>query len=382
MPIPFDYSTLRIVWWLLLGVLLSGFAVMDGFDLGIGMLLHRVARTDMERRVVLNSIGAVWEGNQIWLVLGAGAIFAAWPDIYAVTFSGFYLAMLLVLLALILRPVGFKYRGKISHPLWKSVADAGIFLAGFVPALVFGIAVGNVIQGIPFYFDNAMLSIYTGSFTELLNPFALLAGCLSVSMLCMHGSLYLTIKTEGIIQYRAIHFSQIAAFITVILFAIAGIWVDGYISGYVFSSEPLINGVSNPLHKTIILKTGAWLSNYSRYPFSITAPAAGFLGAIAALLLVRVRCYKKAWVASAVSITGIIATVGVSLFPFILPSSSNPSMSLTIWDASSSHLTLFVMLTATVIFIPIILMYTSWVYYVMRGKITEKAILKNKSGYY
>lgn len=382
MHIPIDYPTLRVIWWLLLGVLLTGFAIMDGFDLGIGIMLHRVARTEGERRVALNSIGPVWEGNQIWLVLGAGAIFAAWPDIYAVSFSGFYFAMLLVLVALILRPVGFKYRGKIDHPTWRAVWDMCLFVAGFVPALIFGVAVGNVLQGVPFHYNEVLLPIYTGHFLALLNPFALLTGALSVSMLCMHGCIYLALKTEGAIRIRASKYSKTAAFITVILFAAAGIWVDTFLSGFVFSSTPAMSGASNPLHKTVILQTGAWLANYNTHPWSLVAPVAGFTGAILTMLLVRGKYYFSAWLASASSITGIIATVGVSMFPFILPSSTDPSMSLTVWDASSSQLTLFTMLIATVIFMPIILLYTSWVYHVMRGSITEKDILKNKSTYY
>ena len=382
MPIPLDYSTLRVIWWLLLGFILSGFAIMDGFDLGVGMLLHHVARTDTERRVVLNTIGPVWEGNQVWLVLGAGAIFAAWPDVYAVTFSGFYLPMLTVLLALILRPVSIKYRSKVTTCTAKNLCDVGIFIAGSVPALIFGMMMGNVIQGIPFHFDETLLPLYTGSIISLLNPFALLAGCLSISMLCMQGSLWLTLKTEGPIQLRAVHCAQITAFITVILFAVAGVWVEGYIGGHILTSEPLQNGVSNPLHKTVLVQTGAWLYNYSLQPLTILAPAAGFIGAIGALLFVRIKCHKKAWVAGALSIAGIIATVGISLFPFILPSSTHPEMSLTVWDASSSRQTLFIMLMASVIFVPLILLYTSWVYYVMRGKVTEKAVMTDKSGHY
>ena len=151
-----DYETLRVIWWVLLGVLLIGFAVMDGFDLGVGILLPFVARTDGERRVVVNAVGPVWEGNQVWLILGGGAIFAAWPLIYAVAFSGFYLAMLVVLLALILRPVGFKFRSKMPGTRWRATWDWLLFLGGFVPALIFGVAVGNALVGAPFTFDDTL----------------------------------------------------------------------------------------------------------------------------------------------------------------------------------------------------------------------------------
>lgn len=377
-----DYETLRIIWWIFLGLLLIGFAIMDGFDLGIGMLLPGVARTNEERRIVINTIGPVWEGNQVWLLLGAGAIFAAWPAVYAVSFSGFYFAMLMVLLGLILRPVGFKYRSKIDHTRWRTAWDTGLFLGGFVPALIFGVAIGNVLQGVPFHFDTSLRSFYTGHFFDLLNPFALLCGLLSVSMLIMHGGIFLCIKTEGEIQKRASLYARYAAMLTPVLFAIAGFWIAYGISGYIITSEIITQGPANPLYKKVITQAGAWLLNYQKNPWLIFVPTLGFLGATGAIGLVLLRRYKSAFTSSAISLLGIIATVGVSMFPFILPSSTNPSMSLLVWDSSSSQLTLFIMLIATLIFLPIILMYTSWVYYVLRGKVTRDYVQKNKSTIY
>lgn len=377
-----DYETLRIIWWLLLGALLIGFAVMDGFDLGVGMLLHRVAKTNDERRIVLNSVGPVWEGNQVWLILGAGAIFAAWPTLYAVSFSGFYFAMLLVLFALILRPVGFKYRGKIDNTRWRKLWDLGLFIAGFVPALIFGVAIGNVLQGVPFHFDETLRAFYTGSFLGLLNPFALFCGLVSVSMLIMHGGVFLCIKTNNAIQQRAANYSRLAAVLTIILFASAGYWIAHGINGYVLTSQLAHDGPSNPLYKQATTQIGVWLTNYQTYPFFKLAPALGFLGAAFSILLITFKCYRLAWITSALSIAGIIATVGVSMFPFILPSSTNPNMSLMIWDASSSQLTLFIMLIATLIFLPLIILYTSWIYYVLRGKVTDEYVQKNNHSVY
>lgn len=380
--IPLDYPTLRIIWWMLLGTLLIGFAVTDGFDLGIGMLLHRVARNNNERRIVLNSIGPIWEGNQIWLILGAGAIFAAWPEIYAVSFSGFYFAMLLVLFALILRPVGFKYRSKIQSDKWREFWDICIFIAGFVPALVFGIAVGNVLQGVPFHFDDTLRSFYTGSLLQLFNPFALLCGILSVVMLAMHGAVFLTIKTDGEIQKRAGNYARLCALLSIILFVIAGYWIKTHIVGYILPNGMAHDLPSNPLHKVVNLQVGAWIQNYYIEPRLLLAPEFGVLGAVFAMLFVTLNFPKIAWLASASSIAGMIATVGISMFPFILPSSSNPNMSLTVWDASSSHYTLFIMLVATVIFLPIILLYTSWVYYVLRGKVSQDYVNQNSQQLY
>jgi len=382
MLIPIDYPTLRVIWWLLLGVLLTGFAVTDGFDLGIAMLLPRVAKTDIERRVVLNTIGPVWEGNQVWLILGAGAIFAAWPDVYAVTFSGFYFAMLLVLLTLILRPVGFKYRSKMSSPIWRSFWDYCLFISGIVPALVFGVAIGNVLIGIPFKYDSTLRMFYTGNILDLFSPFPILCGLLSVSMLAMHGANFLANKTEGVIQQRAAAHAKAAAALSIIIFAVAGITLNGFIRGYALTSAPDFAGFSNPLHKTVALTAGAWLNNYHQYPLTIAAPICGFLGAGLVLIFIKLRSYKLAWLASAISIIGIISTVGLSMFPFILPSNIDPNVSLTVWDSSSSQLTLFIMLVCAIFFVPIILSYTAWVYRVMRGTVSEKNILKNNLNSY
>ena len=377
-----DYEILRVIWWLLLGTLLVGFAVMDGFDLGIGMLLHRVAKTNDERRVVLNTIGPVWEGNQIWLVLGGGAIFAAWPALYALSFSGFYFALVLVLFGLILRPVGFKYRSKVDNTRWRGAWDFALFVGGLVPALVFGVAMGNVLEGAPFYFDETFRSFYNGDLLGLLNPFALLCGLVSITMLLMHGAIFLCIKTEGAIQVRARNYARLAAVLTIVLFAIAGWWIAHGITGYILSSEPLDNGPSNPFTKTVTTAVGAWMNNYHHYPLLEIVPALGFFGAFTAMMLVSSRFYRLAWISSALSIACIIATVGVSMFPFILPSTINPNLSLMVWDASSSQLTLFIMLIATIIFLPLILLYTSWVYYVMRGKVTTSFIQKNRDSVY
>lgn len=382
MHLPLDYPTLRVIWWVLLGVLLMGFAVMDGFDFGIGMLLHRVARTNEERRIVLNTIGPVWEGNQIWLILGAGAIFAAWPTLYAVAFSGFYFAMLMVLFGLILRPVGFKYRSKIDSPRWRSAWDFCLLLGGLIPALIFGVAVGNVLQGVPFYFDDSMRFYYTGTLLGLLNPFALLCGALSIVMFIMHGAIFLAIKTQDPIQMRALAYARMAAILVIVLFTIGGFWVALGIQGYTLTQMIPLDGPSNPLHKILSTQTGAWISHYDYEHWTMMVPALGYLGALFAMIAISARWLKVAWLMSAFSIIGIIGTVGVSMFPVILPSSTHPNMSLLVWDSSSSHLTLFIMLVATVIFLPLILAYTSWVYYALRGKMTGEYVEANKSHLY
>lgn len=376
---PLDYETLRLIWWLLLGILLMGFAIMDGFDLGVAMWLPWLTRTDLERRMLINSIGPVWEGNQVWLILGAGAIFAAWPALYALSFSGFYVALLIILLSLILRPVGFKYRSKLTAKSWRTFWDWALFAGGFVPSLLFGVAIGNVLQGVPFHFDESLRPFYTGSFLGLVNPFALLCGLVSVLMLAMHGALYINCKTEGLLQQRAIIVARVCAALTMVAFIAAGLWIYYGIDGYALTNQLPHDGPSNPLHKQVSQQAGAWFFNYQSTPATLAVPITSLLAGLFAMITARRA--RIAFVCSAICVATIIGTVGVSMFPFILPSSSNPAQSLLVWDSSSSQLTLFIMLAATIIFLPIILLYTAWVYRVLKGKITIETITKNSDAY-
>ncbi|MFK4809049.1 cytochrome d ubiquinol oxidase subunit II [Devosia sp. ZW T5_3] len=379
--IPLDYETLRLVWWLLLGILLIGFAIMGGRDLGVGALLPFVARTDEERRVLLNLVGPTWEGNQVWLVLGGGAIFAAFPPLYAVSFSGFYLAMIVILLALILRPVGFKFRGKVKDPRWRAAWDWALFIGGFVPSLIFGVAVGNVLLGAPFHLDDTMRAFYTGNFFLLLMPFALLCGLVSLGMIVTQGASVIAGRTTGPLAERARSYGTIAAMATIALFALGGVWIALGVDGYTITSVVDPNAAINPLAKTVTLTRGGWLANYGLYPWMILAPVLGFAGMIGALLALQARWRLPALLASSLGIFGITSTAGLSLFPFLLPSSTVPEASLTVWDASSSHLTLFIMLLVTCFFLPIILLYTAWVFRVMRGTVSAESLEKNPNAY-
>lgn len=374
-----DYDVLRFIWWILLGVLLVAFAITDGFDLGTATLLPFVAKSDLERRVVINTVGPVWEGNQVWLVLGGGAIFAAWPQLYAVSFSGFYLAMAAVLLALILRPVGFKYRSKRDNVHWRASWDWALFAGGFVPSLIFGVALGNVLQGVPFRLSEDMQIFYDGGFFALLNPFALLCGLVSVAMLVMHGASWLVLKTEGIVADRARRCGTWAALAVALLYTGAGLLLYGFVDGFRVSGVQLTTGPSNPLFKTVEAHAhGTWFANYLTHPWTMAAPLLGVAGALLTLLGLRRGWERRTMVLSSLSIAGIILSVGVSMFPFILPSSIQPQASLTVWDASSSHLTLFIMLVGACIFLPLIIGYTSWVYKVLWGKVNPDDISEGK----
>ncbi len=370
----FDYATLKIIWWALVGLLLVGFAILDGFDLGVGVLLPFVGRTDDERRVVLNSVGPTWEGNQVWFITAGGATFAAWPLVYATAFSGFYAALILTLFALFFRPVGFDYRSKVADPRWRNWWDWGLFIGGFVPALVFGVAFGNLLVGVPFHYDGDQRSFYTGSLVGLLNPFGLIAGVVSVAMLTMHGAFYLQLRTEGAVQARAIRAARIAAAVFVAAFAAAGYWVATGLEGFQIVTMPPPDASFIPSAKTVERLPAAWLHNYSKHPWTVIAPLAAFGGTLLALVASAQRRAVFAFVMSCIAVAGVVLTAGFALFPFIMPSSTNPASSLTVWDAVSSHRTLQVMFWAALIFIPLILVYTSWVYRVMRGKVTVQQV--------
>lgn len=377
-----DYATLKVIWWVLIGVLLIGFSLTDGFDMGAAVLLPFIGKTDAERRIVINTVGATWEGNQVWLITAGGAMFAAWPLVYAASFSGFYFAMLLVLFALFFRPVGFDYRGKRDNPKWRSAWDWALFVGGFVPALVFGVAFGNLLEGVPFSYDTDLRVTYHGGFFELLNPFALLCGLVSLTMLTAHGAAFVKLKSEGVVAARASKALRIASLLAVVCFVVAGALVATLIGGYTITTPAPYDSVANPLLKSVEPGTGLWISNYGLYPWMAIAPVLGILGGVVAFALAGSRLEKTAFFGTSLLIIGVILTAGFSMFPFIMPSSLDPRSSLTVWDATSSKTTLEIMLVAVIIFLPIVLAYTTWAYRIMRGKVTVEAVEDKRNSLY
>lgn len=375
MSILLEYETLRVIWWVLVCVLAIGLVVTDGFDLGVGALLTFLGKNDDERRVMINTIGPHWDGNQVWLITAGGAIFAAWPILYATAFSGFYLALFVVLAALWMRPLGFDYRSKLTSKRWRLTWDWAIFASGFVPALIIGVAVGNLFLGVPFHFDDTIKSTYTGNFFGLLRPFALLAGVISVCMLLNHGCNWLQLKTDGLLQQRAQTWGVRFSILSVAAFILAGIWIM-FIDGYVVTSTLDAAAPSNPLNKEVIRETGAWLNNYSAYPALVIFPVLGIAAGLLSAFFSRAGSGGWAFLSSSLSMTGIIMTAAVSMFPFIMPSSTMLNASLTMWDATSSHFTLKVMFFVAAIFVPIVLSYTVWGYWVMRGRLRQSDLGK------
>ena len=364
-----DYEVLRVIWWVLVGVLLIGFAITDGFDLGVGALLTLIGKTDDERRVMINTIGPHWDGNQVWFITAGGAIFAAWPMIYATAFSGFYLALALTLIALWMRPLGFDFRSKLPDKRWRTSWDWALFVSGVVPSLIFGVAFGNLLLGVPFELDSTLKATYTGSFFGLLTPFALLTGLVSVAMLLNHGATWLQMKTDSFIQVRARAVSVILSLATVALFVLAGVWVAFGIDGFVITSVVDTAATSNPLKKEVVMEAGAWMNNYGKYPWMVVAPLLGIAGGLACAYFSKAGKGGWAFVSSSVMLAGVILTAGFSMFPFLMPSVTMPAASLTVWDATSSLLTLKIMFGVACIFVPIVLGYTAYGFYVMRGRV-------------
>ncbi|MEI9991413.1 MAG: cytochrome d ubiquinol oxidase subunit II [Rhizomicrobium sp.] len=374
-----SYELLRLIWWALLGILLIGFAVTDGYDFGSAALLPFVAPSDLRRRQVINTIGPFWEGSQVWFILGGGAIFAAWPALYAASFSGFYLAMFAVLASLIFRPLAIVYRSKLTNPLWRNWWDGTLFVTGLVPALIFGVAFGNLFLGVPFGFDADLRFHSDITLLSLLRPFPLLVGLVSLSMLLLHGSTWLALKAEGPVGAAARSLAPLLAATFVALFVISGFWLLS-LDGYVITAPMAHDGASNPTLKHVMQTSAGWFANYFAHPLLWLAPVLAVGGAGLAALLGRRPLL--AFLSSGLAVAATIATAGFALFPFLLPSSSEPNASLTVWDASSSKLTLEIMLGCVVLFLPLVLAYTAWVYRVMRGPVHTKDIAGDHGGYY
>ena len=377
-----DYEFLRIIWWVLVIVLLIGFSVTDGFDMGVTALLPVAGKKEVEKRVMINSIAPHWDGNQVWLLTAGGAIFAAWPIVYSVAFSGFYIALFLVLAALFFRPIGFEYRAKIDNPTWRAVWDWGLFAGGFVPALVFGVAFGNLLQGVPFELNELSQVTYTGSFFALLNPFALLCGVLSLAMLVTHGANWLQMKTTAELRNRARAITQIGALVTLITFVLAGVWLS-FKEGYVVTSVLDHFAPSSPASgKEVAVEVGAWFKNFNETPALWIFPALVVIGALLNVVASKANRCGFAFFFSVLTMAGVIITAAVSMFPFVMPSSTYPAQSLLMWDATSSELTLTLMFYLALVFVSISLLYTIWSYYKMFGRLDESFVEDNKNTLY
>ncbi len=362
-----DYAIVQFLAWVAVGAVMFLFAVTGGFDLGAGFLLPFVSRNDQERRVVINTVGPTWDGNQVWLIIIGAGMFAIWPRAYAAAFSGFYFAMLLVLWALFMRPVAFEFRSKLVHSKWRSFWDWALFAGSFVPALLFGVALGNLLLGVPFHYDPFSLRFfYTGSFFGLLRPFALLSGVVSLSMLAMHGAAYLLLRTEGIVYRRAKLALRLSALVFIVSFIAAGVWL-ALTPGYHLAALPA-NPTAQPLANTVVTSVGGWYANQLSHPWMFIAPVLAVLGALCAIRLSSNGKALAGFLASSCSLLGVLVTYGLVTFPFVMPSITNPNQSLLIWNAASSEVSLIGILIVALITLPIIFIYTAFVYRKLWGR--------------
>ncbi len=378
----FDYETIRLIWWLFIGVVAIAFALTEGFDFGVCTLLPFVGKTDLERRVIINTVGATWEGNQVWLVLLGGAIFAIWPPVYATLFSGLYIAMLLVLFALFFRPAGFDYRSKVADSSWRNAWDWGLFIGGTLPSILFGVLAGNLLLGLPFHLDQDLRSFYDGSFWGLLHPFALLCGVIALLCTTLHGALFLKLRTEGQIRQRAASTVGTLGPVLLLLLVIAFAWAFMFIARPEITQMAGSNAPSNPLNKTVIAVGPGWLAHFMQHRWMLIAPLLGFVGLGTAWFLGKGHNALAAFIANSLGMSGLLLTLGFGLFPFLLISVTDPQSSLTLWDASSSHFTLLLAFWITVIFLPIVLLYTRWVYKILWGSITEASVTNDTHTFY
>ncbi|MGY3572284.1 cytochrome d ubiquinol oxidase subunit II [Vibrio paucivorans] len=377
----FDYETLRLFTWAVIGVLLIGFTITDGFDMGVAALLPVMGKDNLDRRVMLNSIAPHWDGNQVWLITAGGAIFAIWPLVYAAAFSSFYIAMLLVLASLWLRPIGMDYRAKIDNPKWRKACDVALFVSGIVPPIIFGVGFGNLLVGVPFELNNLLMLDYQGGFFDLLTPFPILCGLVSLAMVMTQGATFLQMKTKDELRSRAQTMTLYGASATMLLFMFGGLFAAAH-AGYLIDGSIAADAVSNPLNKQVVAVAGNLLHNFSDVPSLWLVPFTAVFSLLLCLWATVSRRAGLAFTMSSVAIACIILTAGVALFPMIMPSSINPSHSLTIWDATSSEKTLGIISIVAIIVVPMILGYTAWCYYKMFGRLDNDYIRDNSSSLY
>ncbi|MGL6619365.1 cytochrome d ubiquinol oxidase subunit II [Aeromonas hydrophila] len=374
-----DYETLKLIWWGLVLFMLVGFIVMDGFDLGVAMLLPVVSKEDEDRRLVINSVGPVWEGNQVWLIAGAGALFAAWPLVYAAAFSALYVPFMFLLFGLFLRPVGFDYRSKLADPVWRRWWDRALVVGGLLPTLVFGATLGFLLQGLPFRFDAA-LRIHYGAF-DFHWPLLLTCMGTALALLLLHGASFLQCKTQGEIARRCARQSLWLGPLASGLFALGGVWLS-QMAGYRVLEIGDINGALTPLMKEVGVAQQGWLANFVAHPWLWSVPALGLVLPMVSSLASARELPRTALLASGGACASMMLTIAIALFPFVLPSSLDPSSSLTLWDSTSSERTLFIMLGIVGVLMPINIGYTLWVYRVVRGKMSAQQIRQHGHSLY
>jgi cytochrome d ubiquinol oxidase subunit II len=379
-----DYAVLKIVWWMLIGLVLMLYGTTAGYDLGITIILPFLKK-ESHKRLVLNISGPTWDGNQTWIVFAGGGLFVVWPVAYALSFSGFYAAILMILWPFFLRPLGYDYRGKIDSSKWRRFWDWGLFVSSFLPVFIFGVAFGNLLQGVPFYFDpKTMQQYYTGNFATLMNPFGILCGLVSAAMIIMHGAAWIARRGRSELQAKARSIQFVFAWLTLVLFVIAGFWLMTRVAGYTLVSQP-IEPTEDPLNNVVTRGLGVWTAGYSGNPWKYYPIVIAFIALISTLVFNRVRQFHLAFWSSVFSVAGIIGTAGATLFPFLIPSSTHLAQSLTVWNAASSQYALNTMFYVGAALLVIILIYKLFAFKAAWGKIDtigEEDLEENRHSFY
>ncbi|QJC35687.1 cytochrome d ubiquinol oxidase subunit II [Enterobacteriaceae endosymbiont of Donacia sparganii] len=379
-----NYEFLCVIWSIIIGILITGFIITDGLDMGVGILLFIIGKNNIERRIMINTIAPHWDGNQVWLITTGGALFAAWPIVYATIFSHFYIVMLLLLISLFLRPVGFEYRSKIKNKIWQKICDICISIGSIIPPIIIGIALGNILQGIPFYMDKYYHIYSEKNFLKLFNFSSIIISITTLFLVINHAASYLQIRIKDYnLNSRLNLILKLSSILLIIFFILSLVNILFFMKGYKINLF-IYKKMNNIFLKNnnIIYENKAWMSNFKNHIYlyiipltSIVLPFLTFLSSIFKKFIITFIC-------SSLTIISIILTLGIIMFPFIIPSNIKPYQSLTIWNATSSKLTLNIMLYIVIIFMPIVLAYTFWCYKKMFFYINKEKIKKKSNFYY
>ncbi|QJC36499.1 cytochrome d ubiquinol oxidase subunit II [Enterobacteriaceae endosymbiont of Donacia simplex] len=378
-----NYKFLCLIWSIIIGILITGFMITDGLDMGVGILLFIIGKNNIERRILINTIAPHWDGNQVWLITTGAALFAAWPIVYATLFSHFYIAMILLLVSLFLRPIGFEYRSKIKNEIWQKTCDICISIGSIIPPAIIGIALGNILKGIPFYLNKYYIIYSKEHFLKLFNLSSIMISITTVILVINHAATYLQIRIKDLIINRRLNLLlKVSSILLIIFFILSFTNVLFFIKGYKFKT--LVCQKTNIIYKThnIIYEKKAWMNNFQNFKYLYLLP---LLSIILPFLIILTSIYKKkiiTFIFSIFTIISIISTIGIIMFPFIIPSNIKYYQSLTIWNSTSSQLTLNIMLYVVMIFMPIILTYTFWCYKKMFFYINKEEIKKKSDFYY
>lgn len=380
----FDYMTLKVIWWCIIGFVLIVYACSAGFDYG-GTLLMPFLKKESQRRLVLNVLAPTWDGNMTWVIFIGGALFIVWSVVYSTVFSGLYAVMFTVLWSNFLRPPGFDYRSKIDNPLWRRFWDFALFVSSIIPMFMFGFIFGNLLMGMPFSFDPIYLrSYYSGNFWMELNWIGILSGLVSVCILAMHGCSYICLRTEGEVRESFQKKQAVFGVLFLILFTASGFVVAYHVPGYILQKSP-IYPTGHPLSNEVIVKVGAWVDSYRDHWWKIIGPVFAYIGVFFAIGGTKSKNYAWGFWSSCLAVGGTILTAGFSLYPFIVPSSTKPNQSITVWNATSSYYSLSIIFLLCIILFVIIFSYKIWAYMSIWRKnpiLTEQEILKDTHSFY